>query len=265
MTRRGIEGDYLGKRNRQAVFSAFNTLLRKKPKSIQFTKLSSSLIEVSTANREHETISLLSLRSDSTIFYTSNYKEEIVLSDSLISLTEVIEDEDLPQKALYKDINPFLFKTPIDLVFATAKPEREFIKYLIAKNNASCINSWIKSKNQSFYSIEYSLTKGSHTTTHFFNPDFFIFVDNAGFQDISVVEIKMDNDVSEENKQKNKYAIEHFNELNKQLALSGIKQRYFFNFISPNNFNDYFSYLRDRKLFKGEYKSELDILLSELS
>lgn len=263
MLRRGIEGDYLGKRNRQAVFSAFNTLLRKKPKSIQLTKLSNSLMEMNTLDREHESISVLSLKNDSTVFYSSNYKEEIIIPDSLLAMEEVISDENLPQKALYKDINPYLLKTPIDLVFTTAKPERDFVKDLIHKNNAPYIDSWIKSKNQSFYSIEYSLTKGSHTTTHYFNPDFFVLVNYDGHQNISVVEIKMDDDNSDENKQKNKYAIEHFSELNEQLSLNGIKQRYFFNFISPKNFSDYFSYLRDRKLFKGEYKSELDILLAE--
>lgn len=263
MTRRGIEGDYLGKRNRQAVFSAFNTLLRKKPKSIQLTKLTDSLVEINTINREHESISLLSLKNDSSIFYSSNYKNEIVIHDSLLAMEEIIGDEELPRKALHKDINPYLFKTPIDLVFTTAKPEREFVKNLIDQNNASYIDAWIKSKNQSFYSIEYSLTKGTHITTHFFNPDFFVMVNDNGYQNISVVEIKMDEDNSDENKQKNKYAIDHFNELNLQLSLKKIRQRYFFNFISPKNFNDYFSYLKNRKLFKGEYKSELDILLVE--
>lgn len=265
MARREIEGDYLGKRNRQAVFSAFNTLLRKKPKSIQLTKLSNSLLEVDTRSREHENLSLLSLKNDSTIFYTSNYREEIVIPDSLLSLEEIIQDEELPlaPKAFHRDINPFLFRTPIDLVFTTAKPERDFVKNLIDPDNAPYIDSWIKSKNQSFYSIEYSLTKGSHTTTHSFNPDFFVLVDDGEYQNISVVEIKMDNDTSDENKQKNRYATEHFKELNQQLAQNGIKQRYFFNFLSPTDFGAYFLYLRDRKLFRGKYKSELDILLGD--
>ncbi len=38
MEKVGMTGDFLGKKNRQAVFSAFNTLLRKKPKSIILTK-----------------------------------------------------------------------------------------------------------------------------------------------------------------------------------------------------------------------------------
>ena len=67
---------------------------------------------------------------------------------------------------------------------------------------------------------------------------------------------------SDENKAKNKYAIEHFAELNEQLEEKGIKQKYIFNFLSPTNYSDYFTYLRDERLLDGKYKSELDILLT---
>ena len=64
-------------------------------------------------------------------------------------------------------------------------------------------------------------------------------------------------------KAKNKYAIEHFNELNKQLEEKEIKQKYIFNFLSPTNYSDYFTYLRDERLLDEKYKSELDIQLTE--
>ena len=134
---------------------------------------------------------------------------------------------------------------------------------LIKKENAQKLTSWLKSKNQSFYSLEYSFTKGSHTSSHWFNPDFFILIKKDDFQYISVVEIKADNDNSDENKAKNKYAIEHFIELNKQLEEKNIKQKYIFNFLSPINYSDYFTYLRDERLINGKYKSELDIQLTQ--
>ena len=169
----------------------------------------------------------------------------------------------LPRSAFQDSINKFLFKTPIDLVFTSREPERKFVSELVKKENAQKITSWLKSKNQSFYSLEYSFTKGSHTSSHWFNPDFFILIKKDNFQYISVVEIKSDNDNSDENKAKNKYAIEHFNELNKQLEEKGIKQKYIFNFLSPTNYSDYFTYLRDERLLVGKYKSELDIQLTE--
>ena len=149
------------------------------------------------------------------------------------------------------------------MVFTSREPERKFVSELIKKENTQKLTSWLKSKNQSFYSLEYSFTKGSHTSSHWFNPDFFILIEKDDFQYISVVEIKSDNDNSDENKAKNKYAIEHFNELNKQLTEKGINQKYIFNFLSPTNYSDYFTYLRDERLLNGKYKSELDIQLTE--
>ncbi len=263
MLKAGIEGDYIGKRNRDAVYSAYNTLLRKKPKSIQLVRKPNDLTQIKTQNREHESISVLGLKNDYSVFYSSDYKNEIVISDTLVALEEVIQDDTLPKYATPDSINKFLFKTPIDLVFTSRTPERKFVAELVKPENASKLTSWIKSKNQSFYSIEYSLTKGSHTNSHFFNPDFFILITKDDIEYISVVEIKSDNDDSEENKQKNKYAIEHFAELNKQLEEQGIKQKYLFNFLSPNYYSEYFTYLQDGRLLNGSFTSELDNSLKE--
>jgi type III restriction enzyme len=264
----GLTGDFLGKGNAQAVYTAFNTLLRKKPRSIRITNEYNTLNEISTKHRDHEAISILGLNNGSTIFFTNNYENEIVLEDSLISFKETKGNLNLPRSAfsnsiLGTDINPALFKTPIDLVFATREPEREFILELIKTHNAACLNSWFKSKNQSFYSIEYPLTKGSHTDTYNFNPDFFIQIIKDDFSYISVVEIKSDNDDSEENKQKYYYAIKHFNELNNRLVENSIKQKYLFNFLGPDDYAVYFKYLQDGRLIQGLYKSELDLKLSE--
>jgi len=263
MEKVGMQGDYIGKKNRQAVFSAFNTLLRKKPKSIILNRIAHSIFEIKSENRERESVSVLSLKTDTTIFYTDDYEKEIVIPDSLIAFEEIKEDMSLPRSAFAESINKFLFKTPIDLVYTTREPERKFVSELVKKENAIKLTSWLKSKNQSFYSIEYSFTKGSHASSHFFNPDFFIYFERDDYQYISVVEIKSDNDNSDENKAKNKYALEHFSELNKQLEENSILQKYFFNFLSPINYSDYFAYLRDERLLNGKYKSELDILLNE--
>jgi len=134
---------------------------------------------------------------------------------------------------------------------------------LVKTENVNKITSWLKSKSQNFYSIEYSYTKGTHTNSHLFNPDFFILIQQNDFDYISVVEIKSDDDDSDENVQKNKYAVAHFKELNNRLSEKGIKQKYFFNFLSPQNFNDYFTYLRDGRLIEDKYRSELDVLLSK--
>lgn len=263
MEKVGMEAsDYLGKKNRQAVFSAFNTLLRKKPKSLQLVRNPNSEFEIKTTSRECESVSVLGLRNGGSIFYSDNYREEIVSKDSLFAFEEIQKDMTLPRSAFAESINPFLFKTPIDLVFTMREPERKFVSELVKKENAERITSWLKSKSQSFYSIEYSYTKGTHTNSYLFNPDFFILIRQDGSEYISVVEIKSDDDDSDENIQKNKYAKDHFDELNRRLQEKGIKQTYFFNFLSPQNFHDYFAYLRDGRLIKGLYRSELDVDLS---
>ena len=261
MEKVGITGDYLGKDNRQIVFSAFNTLLRKKPKSVQLRRKPNELIEINTVKREHESVSILGLKSGNTLYFSNEWENEIVIEDSLIACKEVFDDESLPHSAYEDSINVFLYKTPIDLVFTSSEPERKFVRELFRDNNAKNIASWIKSNNQNFYSIEYSLTKGSHTSTHLFNPDFFILIKQNDCEYISVIEIKQDNDNSDENKQKYIYAKEHYNISNDFLLKNGIKQKYYFNFLSPNNFSDYFSYLADGRLIKGLFKSQLDVLL----
>ena len=264
MARVGMSGNYLGKSNRQAVYSAFNTLLRKKPRSISLERTPDNLTSIDTIKREHETVSVLGLRSDTTVFYTVDYEKEIVIEDTLTTIQEAIADENMPKKAL-AEINPFLLKTPIDLVFATADPERKFIKELIKEDNTKVITSWIKSKNQNFYSLEYTISTkaGKHSTQHLFNPDFFILVKINDTEFIAVVETKSDNDDSEENKAKKKYADEHFTDLNNVLAENKIKQKYFFHFLSPNNYNEFFACLRDGRLFDGKFISVLDKQLAD--
>ena len=75
-------------------------------------------------------------------------------------------------KLLY--INEFLFKTPVNLVFTNAQPERDFVEYLCKKEITEKIESWIKSRDRGFYSIEYSWRKGDHQKIGNFNPDFII-------------------------------------------------------------------------------------------
>lgn len=263
MERVGMSGEYLGKSNRQAVFSTFNTLLRKKPKSVSFIKTANELNEIHTASREHESMSVLALKNDSTIFYSDDFEKEIVIEDSLIAFKEVFQDTALPRYSFHSPINPFIFKTPIDLVFTGKTPERQFVEGLIKEENAKKLTAWIKSKNQNFYSLEYAITTkaGRHTSYHQFNPDFFLLISEGGVDYIIVVEIKSDGDDSDENKAKYRYATEHFDELNNVLADKAIMQRYICHFLSPKNYSDFFTYLQDGRLIKGKFRSELEKLL----
>ncbi|MEO0639088.1 MAG: TnsA endonuclease N-terminal domain-containing protein, partial [Bacteroidota bacterium] len=259
MRKAGLEGDEIDERNKLAVFSAFNTLLRKTNKSVIPTRIAQTPQVISTRKRDRETLSIGSLRSTSTVFYTSNYQDEIKDVQVIAALEEAIEE--MPRRACLEQ-NPFLFKTPVDIVFTTAEPERLFVQRLCKEANASKISAWLKSRSQNFYSIEYSISSSNRTKQRSFNPDFLIKIEEDDHEFIIVVEIKSDKDYSDENKAKFTWATIHFEDLNRELKTAAIQQTYIFHFLSPENYDIFFQYLRDGKLTKGMFVSHLDNELS---
>lgn len=148
--------------------------------------------------------------------------------------------------------NKYHLKTPLSVVLAAYEPERKFIRGLVKEENAKKLDAWIKSPDVGFYSIEYSWRKGEHPKQGSFNPDFFIKMGS----DITVVEIKMDNDISDENKAKLRYAKEHFARVNELQN----EQSYYFKFLSPVSYDLFFKALREKtyKNFRSEIEAELE-------
>ena len=168
-----------------------------------------------------------------------------------------LADESLPRGAM-KEINEYLFKTPLDVVISSSKPEKSFIESLCKEENSCHIECWVKSRDRGFYSIEYSMkygSKGSKTRKYAlksFNPDFFIKLVRDEMEYCLVVEIKDDKDDSEENKAKYKYAKEHFENQNNELRKANIKQKYLFHFLSPNGYTEFFQYMKNGTLFESQ-------------
>ena len=261
MQNAGIEGDILIEENANKIFTAFSTLFRSRSKTVINSIKSTDFIEVNTNDIRDETRGILSFRTDSMLFYSDRYKDEISNEEQREIIEKFLEDDNLPRKAC-NEINFFDFKTPLNLVISTRDPEYKFIKkYLTDNKNAQKIEAWIKSRDMGFYSIEYSYKMNSHTKIANFNPDFIIKLKSD--EDIYVVtEIKDNKDDSTENKGKNRAAREHFKLLNEKLEASGIKEKYFFHFLSPNDYEIFFEYLRNDKL--DTFVSELDNLLDEI-
>jgi type III restriction enzyme len=261
MDRVGIKGDRLIEKNMQKILSSFNTLLRKSGKTTVYERKAKVPFTISTSNIERESIAVGNLRHNSTVFHSSNYETELDVENKEI-LNAVLEDESFPRSSS-KEINAFIFKTPLDLIFTKGEPERKFIEHLCKNENAKIIESWIKSRDMAFYSIEYSITSvgGKHSKTQSFNPDFFIKINQKNIAHFIVVEIKADNDNSNENKAKNKYAKLHFDNLNSELKAKKIKEMYHFHFLSPNSYAVFFEYLRNGKLLEDKFTSELELLL----
>lgn len=151
-------------------------------------------------------------------------------------------------------------------MFTKFEPERKFIELLCKPENAKEVDAWIKSRDMSFYSIEYSITSvaGKHSKVQAFNPDFFIKISKGKITHYIVIETKADNDVSLENRAKNKYAKQHFENLNKELNLRNINEIYHFHFLSPSSFIVFFDHLRNGQLLKDEFVSEFETNLMEI-
>lgn len=263
MDRRGIKGDRLIEINKLKIESSFNTLLRKSGKTTFYEKKSKEPYIVSTKKIENESLAVGNLRHNSTVFYSSDYLNELH-TECLEILNAVIEDETFPKSAS-KEINNFLFKTPIDIVFTKYEPERRFIERLCKTEYSQKIDSWIKSRDAGFYSVEYSITSvgGKHSKIQSFNPDFFIKINDGKIIHFIVVEIKSDGDTSDENKAKHKYAKQHFENLNSELKQRSINHIYHFHFISPNSYDIFFKYLNSGNLIAGKFRSDLEDKLEE--
>mgnify|MGYP003372718679 CR=1 FL=1 len=260
MQNAGITGDVLIEENANKIFAAFSTLFRSKSKTVKHLVKSTYFICINTKDMRDETRGISSFRKDSMLFYTNEYKNEMPSDEQKAIIETFIEDENFPKKA-YTEINYYNFKTPLNMVFASGDPEYIFLKkYLFKNENAQKIKAWVKSRDMGFYSIEYSYKLNSHTKIGAFNPDFIIKLNKK--EDVYLfLEIKEDGDNSLENKGKNRAAKEHFALLNQKLSADGIKEKYLFHFLSPNDYEIFFQFLRDDKL--DTFVSGLDNLLEE--
>jgi type III restriction enzyme len=250
----GEKGELVSQENKQKILQAFGVVRRKKSKSLRYKIEAENLLLIDTAEIKKSSLGIGALRRDSSIFY-DDYSLKIGEDDDKKLLKEIIEmfeDGQLHSASLIKIGNIFNFKTPLNIVLASYKPERYFIKKLVSEENAKKIDAWIKSLDVGFYSVEYSWRKGEHPKQGNFNPDFFIKIE----RNMLVIEIKADTDISKENKAKLKYARRHFNRLNKLQP----EYRYYFKFLSPSSYDLFFQELREGKYktFKSKIEAEIE-------
>lgn len=252
----GEPEDRVSEENRQRLYAAFGTLQRGAAKRVRYQMTPQAVQPLSTASRPRDSVGLAALRrGEATVFAD---ERSFALSDEEVKalVAEVRDDETLPRAAWQYVENAYLFKTPLNIVLAERKPERDFVRQLIKPENAAATDAWIKSTDQGFYEIEYAWRKGEHPKRGYFNPDFFIKKGN----DILVVEIKGDEEIddpSDENKGKYRYARQHFETLNQQQS----EYRYFFHFLTPRDYDAFFQFLREGNY--GSFVSALDAALGE--
>jgi len=256
------EEETISEENYRKALQAFGVIKRKSSKTLRYEIILKGLKKLSTRELNKTSLMISVFRRGYSVFFDSESLEKSNEEDKLI-LQELIDDENLPRLAIKKIENKFNFKTPLNVVFTASEPERKFVEKLISKSNY--IDSWIKSKDTGFYSIEYSWRKGEHPKQSKFNPDFFLKVGNKIIvieikDDELINRIKRDENLAKEMKAKYNYALEHFNKIN-TIQDKGNKQDYYFSFLTPKDFDSFFSMLT-KKPFVG-FQSNLDSELNK--
>jgi len=279
----------------------FNSFLPTGKKKRVFENIKGAIIPTNTKKLERGSIRVGELDRDSTAFMSESYEEEIdertkALLNYLKTNRKPKEQQELPftdptgllgkhreyvHPLVEGDVRPpyivntSVFKTPQSTVLVSHYPEKKFVFSLF--EHWEYLDSWIKSPDKGFYSIDYEYWKGGKDRVRKgFNPDFFIKIDldnyiaklskkgslqnlealkelqDKGYESIiRVVEIKSDDDDDEATPAKDSWAKAHFEALNEKLMepLPGnfdkeykpdISQFYTFDLLKPAGYIAWF-------------------------
>lgn len=242
--------------NKQKLLQALGTMRRKGTKIVRYELDPEMMFIISTKDKPNESASAAQLRRDKVAYIPFDAKDNID-EEQVEFFNEVVEEGGDYKHTNVK--NRHDLKTPVSIVFSESTNEKKFIDHLKDGQNSRCIDAWIKSTSMNFYGIDYAWKKGEHPKRGKFNPDFFIKTGN----NIVVVEIKDDEelkDPSEENIKKYEYANAHFLRINSELKKQKSNIQYFFHFLTPKDYPDFFDQIRIGK--SNSYRSKLDVKLA---
>lgn len=246
----------ISEKNKNRIERSYDVLKREATGTTTIKRVSEKPFQISTRDMPATSVKISEFQKNKAMIYEEK-------SAKFSRKEDVAWIEEAKKEARFENIiqaNKYFYRCPLNVTILSHGNEREFSKYLIEKENAEKIEAWIKSVDKGFYKVPYfyragtaaSLAKrGGHQKEANFNPDFFIKIGN----DVLVVEIKGDEDVSEENKGKSKYAKKHFEELNKKQHV----HKYYFKFLSPQDFSPFFESIK-----KGTYREYISNLEAEL-
>ena len=251
---------YITKRLKDAFLKSMSTIFRYGSKVVTYDIEPQEYYIVSTAKLPKNTSDISGFKMNKVLFYISDLEDSLIQDKASLETFKELTDSSNGYK--FKQIdNKYNFKTPQFGIVTTGDPEKEFLTALTTDVELiNSIDSFIKSDDMNFYSIDYSWKKGTHTKNGQFNPDWFI---KQG-DNIIVVEVKDDSQLSEpdiENIGKNKAATKHFELLNEYSKNNNSLTRYIFTFLTPKDFDIFFKRLIEKDVMN--FKSRLDVKLSE--
>lgn len=251
---------HITKNLKNKFLSSMNVIFRDGSKVVTYDIEPKEFFEVSTKSLPKTTSDISGFKGNKVLFYGSDLEKD--LSSDKASLDTFKEITNSVNGYKHKNIeNKYDFKTPQFGIITTGNPETEFLNKLTTdKNIIKNIDSFIKSDDMSFYSIEYSWKKGTHHKNGQFNPDWFIKQDD----NIIAVEVKDDSQIYDpdtENIGKYKAATKHFELLNEYSKEKGRQIRYKITFLTPKDFDIFFKRLIEKNVMV--YNSQLDVKLAE--
>jgi len=305
MEKGGFKEDRLSDDNRKQIDIFFNQFLPRGKKKVVRVNIEGNPFGIKTEDMGSSSARVSELEKFTSILISEDYENELSgenkfvieeLAERLkkegaeLDLFDYVESEKsdyfrplLKSRPIYV-VNTSIFKTPQNLVILSHKPEREFVFKLI--DHSKYIDSWIKSRDMDFYSLDYEFFKGGKDRVRrSFNPDFFIKLNLKNYMDklveedpsldisklrelqdkgikeiIRVVEIKSDDDQEEVTRAKERYGKEHFETLNRVLSQTSAidlasefqnsaSQYYTFDLLRPEVYGVWFEKLKKGQIY----------------
>jgi len=268
----GYDSTYISKENLLRLQQGFGPVFRELDKEHpRMSHTAKDVVPVGLATLHRQSFSESMLKENGAVYYPTEAEPPFTGPEALLwehyqklrkQYSEYGIDASDQAQAIgtrLHPVDPRVFKTPWNVHYASFEPEREFSDLLF--HEADLFEAFVKMPNQGGYSFPYSYkpakTGKTHVANENFNPDFFLRVRAKG--DILVVEVKSEGDDSNRNKAKSRDGLEHFETLNSRLEEMGEPWRYYFYFLSPENYTSFFEQVRN-----GTYKGWKSGLMQEL-
>ena len=245
-------------RIKQRFLKALGSLRRKAASVPRMDSALGKFVTISTKTRRVENVSASALRAggNRVLFWTDGSRDTLEIDEAAFF------DAAIESGGEYREFevrNKHFFRTPMGLVLSESKPEFDFIRGLVDKDNAPHLAAWLKSVNTGFYTVPFNWSKNGVPKRGNFNPDFFLKVSDNLICVVEIKDQKQETDPSDENKEKAAFATEHFARINEHLVKEGKDLLYCFNFLTPEDYGTFFDYLRTGKLEK--LQTGLDVAL----
>lgn len=260
LKRGGYDSSYLSKENLLLLQHGFSPMFRDLDKEHpRISQVGKDLLEVDLRNAPLQSFSESSLKNHGSIYTVDEDKEaftglQLPLWEQYQRFkkqySEYGEEAADAAKAIGSRIHQIdlsKYKSPWNIHYASFEPERKFSDLLFEE--AELFDSFVKMPHMGLYSFPYSYkpskTGKTHVKSDNFNPDFFIKL--ADKKEVLVVEIKDDEDDSNKNRAKYRDGVKHFEVLNEKLKDAGEDWVYHFYFLSPDDYTQFFSQVREAK------------------